>query len=121
MKENAGIVQQVKFIGLILQMIAVAIIFETRTDHIRASIPAGYTEEDQEYKDAEQRIVLTCFFFWLFGLGEFVIIFWGQTLFNQQMNLVLVFAHAASIMQLLNFKQNIGHVDTLSVTIVLAG
>ena len=52
MKENAGIVQQVKFIGLILQMIAVAIIFETRTDHIRASIPAGYTEDDQEYKDA---------------------------------------------------------------------
>ena len=37
------------------------------------------------------------------------------------MNLVLVFAHAASIFQLLSFKRNIGHVDTLSITIVIAG
>ena len=53
MKENAGVIQQAKFIGLIIQMIAVAIIFETRTDHIRASIPAGYGETDVEYMDAE--------------------------------------------------------------------
>ena len=121
MKDNAGIVQQAKFLGLILQMIAVAVIFETRSDHVRASIPAGYGEEDQEYKDAQQRMILTCIFFWFFGLIEFIIIFAGQTLFNQQMNLVLVFAHAASIFQLLSFKRNIGHVDTLSITIVIAG
>ena len=107
--------------GLVLQMIAVAIIFETRSEHIKASIPAGYDETDQAYKDAQQRLIVTCLFFWFFGLIEFVIIFWGQTLFNSQMNILMVFAHAASIMALLDYKQKIGHVDTLSVTIIVAG
>ena len=121
MKSNAGILQQTKFLGLILQMITIAIIFETKSEHIKASIPAGYDETDQEYKDAERTMIVTCIFFWVFGFVEFVIIFWGQTLFNSQMNLLMVFAHAASILALLDFKRKIGNVDNLSVTIVIAG
>ncbi len=102
-------------------MITIAIIFETRSEHIKASIPAGYDETDPDYEEAERTITITCIFFWFFGLVEFVIIFAGQTLFNSQINILMVFAHAASIASLLDFKRKIGNVESLSVTIVLAG
>ena len=121
MKENAGILQQAKFIGLILQMIAVSIIYETRAAHIKASLPFGYEDTSDEYIDMERRLNVVCIAFWIMGLIEFVIIFWGQTLFNSQVNLLMVFAHVASCMILIDFKNRIAHVDNLSVTVVLAG
>ena len=104
MKSNAGILQQAKFIGLILQVITVAIIYETRAEHVLVSIPYGFLEDSEEYEDMERRIIVICIFFWVMGLFEFVIIFWGQTLFNIQMNILMVFAHAASILVLSDFK-----------------
>ena len=121
MKESAGILQQAKFIGLILQMIGVAIIFETRSEHVKVSIPYGYDSSTEEYSDMMRRMEVVCIFFWLMGLIEFIIIFWGQTLFNTQANLLMVFAHTASVLALIDFKSRVSHVDNLSTTIVIAG
>ena len=55
------------------------------------------------------------------GLIEFIIIFGGLTLFNTQANLLMVFAHAASILALLDFKTREAPVLNLSATVVLAG
>ena len=96
-------------------------IFETRSEHIKVSIPLGYDESTEEYQDMEQRVIVMAVFFWAMGLIEFVIIFSGQTLFNNQMNLLMVFAHTASILALLDFKRQLSHVDNLSITIVIAG
>ena len=121
MKANAGILQQAKFVGLILQTVTVAIIYETASEHIYVSIPFGYDDTTDEYQDMERRINVMCIFFWTFGLIEFIIIFWGQTLFNTQMNLLMVFAHTASIIYLLDFKTKISHVDNFSANLVIAG
>ena len=102
-------------------MIAVAIIFETRQDHIKVSVPFGYDESTEEYQDLDRKVVVVCIFFWLMGLIEFVIIFGGETLFNTQANLLMTFAHTASILALIDFKTRISHVNDLSVTVVLAG
>ena len=37
------------------------------------------------------------------------------------MNLLMVFAHAASIIWLLDFRSRVAHVDSLSATLILAG
>ena len=98
-----------------------SMLYDTRAEHVLASIPYGYDETSIEFEDMERRMTVICIFFWVMGFLEFVIIFWGQTLFNVQINLLMVFAHAASIIWLLDFKKRIGMVDTLSWTIVLAG
>ena len=65
-----------------LQVICVSIIYETRADHIKASIAAGLGEGDAEYDSAERNMIVVCVFFWVMGLIEFIIIFQGETLFN---------------------------------------
>ena len=94
--------------GLMMQVIAVAIIYETRAEHVLASIPYAYDETTAEYEEVERKLTVVCIFFWVLGFLEFFIIFWGETLFNVQMNLLMVFAHAASIVWLLDFKTRIG-------------
>ena len=121
MKQNAGILQQAKFLGLMLQIIAVSMVYETRAEHILASIPFGYDVTSSEYEDVERRMTVVCIFFYVTAFLEFFIIFWGQTLFNVQMNLLMVFAHAASIIWLLDFKARKAQVSSLSATLVFAG
>ena len=58
-------------------MIAVSMIYETRSEHIKVSIPLGYEEDTDEYKDMEQRVIVMTIFFWVMGLIEFIIIFSG--------------------------------------------
>ena len=86
MKDSAGLLQQAKFASLILQMVTVSIIYETRNEHIYQSIPydpsLSQTSEDFESSDFTIRII--CYLFWLLGLVEFIIIFKGITMFNNQ-------------------------------------
>ena len=58
-------------------MIAVSMIYETRSEHIKVSIPLGYEEDTDEYKNMEQRVIVMTIFFWVMGLIEFIIIFSG--------------------------------------------
>ena len=52
-------------------------IYETRSEHIKVSIPLGYEEDTDEYKNMEQRVIVMTIFFWVMGLIEFIIIFSG--------------------------------------------
>ena len=91
MKQTAGILQQIKFMALILQMVLVSIIYETRTD-----------EEDPDIT----KIRFICLLFWILGLLEFIIIFIGTTMFNNQFNMAMIFAHLVSIIMLVGFKNS---------------
>ena len=90
-----------------LQVISVSMIYETRAEHVLNSIPYGYDTTSAEFEEVERSLIVVCIFFWVMGFLEFIIIFWGQTLFNVQMNLLMVFAHAASIVWLLDFKSRV--------------
>ena len=65
-----------------LQVIVVSMVYETRAEHVLVSIPYGYDETSKEFEEVERRMIVVCIFFWVMGFIEFIIIFWGQTLFN---------------------------------------
>ena len=123
MKDSAGILQQAKFVGLVLQMVVVSIIFETRGEHIFQSIPFDetFSKESEDYQSMDFKIRFVCFLFWVLGFVEFLIIFNGITMFNNQFNLGMIFAHFLSIVILVNFKTTKAHVDTFSGALVVAG
>ena len=111
MKESAGVLQQAKFIALVLKLILVSVIHETRNIFVFNSI-GGVTPdyknvmETDEYKSKDTWFTLTTLLFWVVGVIEFLIIFNGATIFNNQANLLQIFVHIFGIAMLLSFKQN---------------
>ena len=111
MKESAGVLQQAKFIALVLKLILVSVIYETRNIFVFNSI-GGVTPdyknvmETEDYQSKDNWFSLTALLFWVVGVIEFLIIFNGATIFNNQANLLQIFVHIFGIAMLLNFKQN---------------
>ena len=99
MKESAGVLQQTKFAALVLKLILVNVIYETRDAHIRASNASGDKEEWEETKFAAYTLL-----FWVCGFIEFLVIFRGNTLFNNSFNLLQIFIHMFGILLLLGYK-----------------
>ena len=109
--------------ALILQIVCVAIIFETRHEHVYQSIPFETvpSKESDEFKQVDRSIKFICYLFWLLALVEFIIIFNGMTMFNNQWNLAMIFIHFACIGILLNFKTKKSHVDDFLGVLFTAG
>ena len=63
--------------------------------YVRAGVAKGVTEDSEAYSTANVLIVIYCLLFALFGIVEFLIMFSGATLFNNQINLVQVAFHVA--------------------------
>ena len=131
MKESSALISQVKFLVLMLQIILVAAIYETRvsinsTFHVFlqnqflfSSLNPGTNIDSLEFIQANNLLTLYCFLFALFGVVEFFIIFSGKTLFNSSMNLILVSFHVAGIVCLLNFQKHVSHYNWLIIICAL--
>ena len=92
MKESAGVLQQAKFICLVLKLILVSVIWETQTDE-------NYMVDDKWFS-------ILVLIFWVVGVIDFLLIFNGATIFNNQANLLQIFVHLFGITMLLDFKNN---------------
>ena len=106
MKESAGVLQQAKFIALVLKLILVSVIHETRNIFIFNSIGGVTSTDSEEFQKADSAFSLFTLLFWVVGVIEFLIIFNGATIFNNQANLLQIFVHIFGIAMLLNFKEN---------------
>ena len=106
MKQTAGILQQIKFMTLVLQIVMVSVIYETRLDETDPDLP---------------KIRLICYIFYALGLVEFFIIFHGNTMFNNQFNLGMIFAHLVSIIILIGFKNSYGSSSDFFRVFIVAG
>ena len=121
MKESAGVLQQAKFIALVLKLILVSIIWETRNVHIYASCPPGTGKEDDAFKTMNTVMNTLVFLFWIVGIIEFLHYFKAATIFNNKGNLLAIFVHFFSILLLLNFKNTAGNVAEFFGCVILAG
>ena len=86
----------------------VAIIWETRYETIFASIPYDETmsTDSGEFQGADVFVRFVCGLFWAVALAEFIIIFTGLTLFNNQFNLLMILSHVFSVFTLIQFKRS---------------
>ena len=121
MKESAGILQQAKFIALVLKLILVSVIWETRNIHIYASNPTGTTSDSEDFIFTDRVMSLTALLFWVAGFIEFLIIFKGNTIFNNEFNLLQIFIHVFGISLLLSFKSEIGTMLDFIYLLVVVG
>ena len=121
MKESAGILQQAKFLALVLKLILVSVIWETRNVHIYASNVPGTTSDSEEFKNADFWFSIVALLFWVLGFIEFLVIFGGNTLFNNQFNLLQIFIHLFGISLLLSFKSENGTVAHFWTNLFVVG
>ena len=87
-------------------MITVAMIWDTRYGQILSTSTSGalLDKTSDEITSADLQMRFYCIALWIAGFIEFCIIFAGNTLFNQQTNLLMIFSHLSCIALLLTFK-----------------
>ena len=115
MKEGSAVISQAKFIGLALQTILVAAIYETRVSNqftfkVRlleslyfSIFSARHCNKFFRIYKSKQLVDPLLLLFALFACFEFLIIFSGRTLFNNSANLLIITLHVAGIICLLTF------------------
>ena len=106
MKESAGVLQQAKFIALVLKLILVSVIYETRNVFVFNDLKGARSADTDEFARRDAWFRLFTVVFWVVGAVEFLFIFKAATIFNNQANLLQIFVHLFGIVMLLNFKQN---------------
>ena len=105
----AGILQPAKFLLMILQVITISVIIKIKEQHIYAGIPFRHEMDSDPYKKAStfidfwSSLCLICLFL------EFLIIFFGKTLFNSKYNITMIGLHIVGLLLSLTFLLQMKH------------
>eukprot|EP01017_Pseudomicrothorax_dubius_P017436 TRINITY_DN1966_c0_g1_i6.p1 TRINITY_DN1966_c0_g1~~TRINITY_DN1966_c0_g1_i6.p1 ORF type:complete len:113 (+),score=8.40 TRINITY_DN1966_c0_g1_i6:51-389(+) len=82
-----------KFLLIILQILALIMLFYTKTDNIKSGISLNASTDSQEFKDANVSITV-CLILSLVTLSiELLFVFWSVTLFYDLGNMIQCFWH----------------------------
>ena len=107
--KNAAVLQPAKFMLLTLQVISLSVVQKTRDQYIYKGILTSLNKESDQYKEAESYVNAWCVISVLCLVVEFLVMFTGNTLFNDKYNLLVIAAHFIGLCVTVSYISTVYH------------